>query len=283
MFTDRTWTRRRPTSAPARPRAAWRALVVVRLRRVDGASPSAAPAASAASSASQPPRPRSAARAPPATPDPTRRSRYSIWGDPRRSRTSRRSSTRSTRPTRRSPSRSTCRTGSRTGTSSRRRIAGGDAPDVFAMDGPLFPDYQIARRPARPQAVHRPRRLRPRPSWPIRRSPTSRRPTASSGCRATSTSSRSTTTRRCSTRPASPYPDDTWDWSEARRGRQEADDQGRRRQGEPVGLLHRDDRHGELLVRAGLAERRRHHLGRPQDEPRRRATRRPAGSSSCRT
>ena len=43
-------------------------------------------------------------------------------------------------------------------------IAGGDAPDVFAMDGPLFPDYSLARRPARPEAVHRPERLRPRPA-----------------------------------------------------------------------------------------------------------------------
>ena len=35
-----------------------------------------------------------------------------------------------------------CPTGTPTGTSSRPGIAGGDAPDVFAMDGPLFPDYQ---------------------------------------------------------------------------------------------------------------------------------------------
>ena len=47
---------------------------------------------------------------------------------------------------------------------------------------------------------------------------------------------------------------------QARRGRQEAHPQGRRRQGQPVGPLHRDHRHGELLVRAHVAERRRDRL-----------------------
>ena len=70
---------------------------------------------------------------------------------------------------------------------------------------------------------------------------------------------------------------------EAGRGRQAAHGQGRQRQGQPVGLLHRDHRHGELLVVARLAERRRHHLGRPQDEPRRQRPGRRRASSSCRT
>ena len=70
---------------------------------------------------------------------------------------------------------------------------------------------------------------------------------------------------------------------EARRGRQEADPDQRRRQGQPVGLLHRDVRHGELLVVPGLAERRRHHLGRPQDQPRRQRPGRRRPSSSSRT
>ena len=122
----------------------------------------------------------------------------------RRSRTSRRSWTRSTRRTRRSPSRSTVSDWDTYWDKLQTGIAGGDAPDVFAMDGPLFPDYQTrdvlldlkpyidedgydldpAGRPGR-RRLHDPRRpVRPA-ARPQRRSPSS-------------------TTRRCSTRPASP-------------------------------------------------------------------------------
>ena len=58
------------------------------------------------------------------------------------------------------------------------------------------------------------------------------------------------------------------DLGHARRGRQAADPgQGRRRPARPVGLLHRDHGHGELLVVAGVAERRRDHLRRPHADP----------------
>ncbi len=144
-------------------------------------------------------------------------------------------------------------------------LAGGAAPDVFAMDGPLFPDYHGAGRPARPQAVHRQGRLRPDPA---------RRP-GRQGLH---------DRRRRSVRPAAGPEHDRalLQQGHVRRGRhrvsgrhlglgearrhREAADQDRRRQDHPVGLLHRDHRHGELLVGAGVAERRRHHGAGQQDD-----------------
>ena len=56
------------------------------------------------------------------------------------------------------------------------------------------------------------------------------------------------------------YPDDTWDWAKlVEVGEAAHEGRERRRDRRPVGLLHRDDRHGELLELARLAERRRHH------------------------
>ena len=126
-------------------------------------------------------------------------------------------------------------------------LAGGAAPDVFAMDGPLFPDYQSRdvlldlkpfidrdgydlaqladqggrglhdgrRRPVRPAA--RPQRDRPLLQQGHVRRRRRRLPGRHLGL------------------------------GQARRGRQAAH-QGRRRRRHrrPVGLLHRDDRHGEL-------------------------------------
>ena len=43
-------------------------------------------------------------------------------------------------------------------------LAGGAAPDVFAMDGPLFPDYQSRDVLLDLKPFIDPRRLRPRPS-----------------------------------------------------------------------------------------------------------------------
>ena len=144
----------------------------------------------------------------------------------------------------------------------------GEAPDRArrrrrprrVRDGrPALPRLPDARRPARPRAVHRPRRLRPRPA---------RRPRRSSDF---------TTRRRRPVRPAArpqrrrallqqgdvrrgrhPLPRRHLGLGQAHRGRQAADPRHeRRRQDRPVGPLHRDDRHGELLAVAGLAERRR--------------------------
>ena len=83
-------------------------------------------------------------------------------------------------------------------------LAADAAPDVFAMDGPLFPDYQSRDVLLDLKPYDRPRRLRPDPARRPGRRPTSRRRrAASSACRATSTRSSSTTTRRCSTPPGS--------------------------------------------------------------------------------
>ena len=46
-----------------------------------------------------------------------------------------------------------------------------------------------------------------------------------------------------------PYPDDTWDWAKLTEVAKKLTLHGRERQDDPVGLLHRVDRHGELLVR----------------------------------
>ena len=55
-----------------------------------------------------------------------------------------------------------------------------------------------------------------------------------------------------------PYPDDTWDWDKLIEvGKQlTVKDGDGQRPARAVGLLHRDHGHGELLVVAGLAERR---------------------------
>ena len=138
-------------------------------------------------------------------------------------------------------------------------LAGGAAPDVFAMDGPLFPDYQARDVLLDLQPFIDARWLRPRPA---------RRP----GRRRTSQSSEGAQyglprdlnvialyyNKAMFDAAGIPYPDDTWDWDKLVEVGQAAD-QGRRwrRQDRPVGLLHRDHRHGELLAVAGVAERRR--------------------------
>ena len=68
---------------------------------------------------------------------------YSIWGDPAGDHQPEGDRGRLPRaPTRTSPSTWTSRTGTPTGTSSRPASPAAPRPDVFAMDGPLFPDYQ---------------------------------------------------------------------------------------------------------------------------------------------
>ena len=131
--------------------------------------------------------------------------KYAIWGDPPEiDEPDRRSSTRSTRPTRTSPSRSTVSDWDAYWDKLQTGLAGGAAPDVFAMDGPLFPDYQardvlldlkpyIDQRRLRPDPAGRPGRRglhdgRRRPVRPAAR-PQHDRPLLQQG--------------RCSTRPAS--------------------------------------------------------------------------------
>ncbi|MCK7475686.1 MAG: extracellular solute-binding protein, partial [Rhodopseudomonas palustris] len=133
--------------------------------------------------------------------------------------------------------------------------------DVFAMDGPLFPDYQsrgvlldlkpyIDRDALRPDPARRPgrRRLhdgRRRPVRPAAR-PQHGRPLLQQG-----------DVRRGRASPTRTTPGTGTKLVEV--GKQLTKDARRRRHRRPVGLLHRDDRHGELLALARLAERRRHH------------------------
>ena len=134
----------------------------------------------------------------------------------------------------------------------RRRCAG------RLRDGrPPLPGLPVTRRPPGPQAVHRSGRLRPQPT---------RRP----GRRRLQDAGRSVrrTARPQCRRPLLQQGDVRRRWravpgrqlglGEARRGRPQADDRREpRRQTRPVGFLHGDERHGELLVVARLAERRR--------------------------
>ena len=152
-------------------------------------------------------------------------------------------------------------------------LAGGNAPDVFLMDGPLFADYQtrdqlldlsplIARdgfdttqladlavkdfagadgAPVRAAA-------RPEHDRPLLQQDDVRR-------------------------GRHPVPGRHLGLGQAGRGRNQADEAGRRPQ--PVGLLHRDDRHGELLVVPRLAGRRRHPEPRQERRSSSTPTRRP--------
>ena len=161
-------------------------------------------------------------------------------------------------------------------------IAGGDAPDVFAMDGPLFPDYQTrdVLLDLKPFIDRDGYDLGQLADQAVADFTT---PDGQFGLPRDLNVVALYYNKAMFDAAGIPYPDDTWDWAKLVEVAKKLTLKERRRQDEPVGLLHRVDRHGELLVRAGLAERRRHHLARPQDEPRRAATRRPAASSSCRT
>ena len=204
----------------------------------------------------------------------------------RAGRTSKPSSTHSTRQSPTSRSTSPSPTGPPTGTSCRPGLAGGAAPDVFAMDGPLFPDYRVARRAARPDARTSPaRRLRPDHA---RRTRASRDFTTADG-RQFGSAARPQRDRavlqqgdvRCGRHPLSRR---HLGLGQALRGRQAAHHRHeRRRPARPVGPLHRDHRHGELLVVARVAERRRHPLARRHDRPCSDTPRPRAASSASRT
>ena len=155
-------------------------------------------------------------------------------------------------------------TGTPTGPSSRPSLAGGNAPDVFLMDGPLFPDYQ-----ARDQLLD----LSPL----IARDgfDTSQLAdlavqdfTGADGHQYGLPRDMSTVglyyNKTDVRRGRHPVPGRHLGLGQAGRGRHEAD-QDVRRDDDPVGLLHRDDRHGELLVLARLAGRRRHPQPRQED------------------
>ena len=153
-------------------------------------------------------------------------------------------------------------------------LAGGAAPDVFAMDGPLFHDYQARDCAPGPQAVHRQGQVRPDPArrsgrgglhhggwWPVRPAtrPQHGGPVLQQG------------DVRCG---RAAVPGRHVGLGQARRSRQAADPGHRRRRDHgSVGPLHGDHGHGERLAVLRLAERRRHH-GRGRQDHRRRQ---PAG------
>ena len=160
------------------------------------------------------------------------------------------------------------RLGHRTGTSSRPAIAGGDAPDVFAMDGPLFPDYQ-----SRDVLLD----LKPfidRDGYDLGQLADQAvadftTPDGQFGLPRDLNVIALFYNKTMFDAAGIPYPDETWDWAKLVEVAKKLTIKDADGKAEPVGLLHRDQRHGELLVVARLAERRRHHRGRPQDDPRR--------------
>ena len=147
-------------------------------------------------------------------------------------------------------------------------IAGGNAPDVFAMDGPLFPDYQSrdVLLDLKPYIDRDGYDLTQLADQAVADFTT---PDGQFGLPRDLNVIALFYNKKLFDAAGVAYPGRELGLGEAGRGRQAADGQGRRGQGQPVGLLHRELGHGELLVVAGLAERRGHHLGRPQDEPRR--------------
>ena len=143
-------------------------------------------------------------------------------------------------------------------------LAGGNAPDVFLMDGPAVPRLPDPRPAAGPHPVHRQGRLRHEPAGRPRRPGLHgpRRPPLRAAARPEH--DRPVLQQDDVRRGRPPLPGRHLGLEQARRGRDEAD-QDVRRQDLAVGLLHRDDGHGELLVVARLAGRRRHPQPRQED------------------
>ncbi len=162
-------------------------------------------------------------------------------------------------------------------------IAGGAAPDVFAMDGPLFPDYQT-----RDVLLD----LKPfidrdgydLASSPTRRSPTSRRRDGQFGLPRDLNVDRPLLQQEDVRRGRDPLPGRHLGLGQARRRRQAADDQGRRtarpRQwGFYTETTDMENYWSSLVWQNGgdIVSRRQ------EDEPSSAPTRRPAASSSSRT
>ena len=147
-------------------------------------------------------------------------------------------------------------------------IAGGDAPDVFAMDGPLFPDYQTrdVLLDLKPFIDRDGYDLGQLADQAVADFTT---PDGQFGLPRDLNVVALYYNKAMFDAAGIPYPDDTWDWAKLTDVAKKLTLKDAIRKDDPVGLLHRVDRHGELLVRGRLAERRRHHLARPQDEPRR--------------
>ena len=161
-------------------------------------------------------------------------------------------------------------------------IAGGAAPDVFAMDGPLFPDYQTrdVLLDLKPYIDRDGYDLGQLADQAVADFTT---PDGQFGLPRDLNVVALYYNKKMFDAAGIPYPDDTWDWAKLVEVAKQLTLKDADGKVKPVGLLHRDDRHGELLVRARLAERRRHRLGRQEDEPGRE---RPGGrraSSSSRT
>ena len=142
-------------------------------------------------------------------------------------------------------------------------LAGGNAPDVFVMDGPLFPDYQT-----RDQLLD----LTPL----IARDGFDTSALADLGVKDFTAADghiyglpRDLSTialyynKTMFDAAGIPYPDGTWNWDKLVEVAQKLTTTTGG--GHSVGLLHRDDGHGELLVVARLAGRRRHRRAGQED------------------
>ncbi len=118
-------------------------------------------------------------------------------------------------------------------------IAGGDAPDVFAMDGPLFPDY-VSRDvllDLKPYIDKSGYDLGQLADEAVKDFTT---PDGQFGLPRDLNVIALYYNKAMFDAASVPYPDDTWDWAKLTEVGQEPHDHGRRRQGQPVGLLHRD-------------------------------------------
>ena len=147
-------------------------------------------------------------------------------------------------------------------------IVGGNAPDVFAMDGPLFPDYQTrdVLLDLKPYIDRDGYDLTQLADLAVADFTT---PEGQFGLPRDLNVIALFYNKKLFDAAGVAYPDESWDWAKLVEVGKQLTVKDASGQGQPVGLLHRELGHGELLVVAGLAERRGHHLGRPQDEPRR--------------
>ena len=147
-------------------------------------------------------------------------------------------------------------------------IAGGDAPDVFAMDGPLFPDYQTrdVLLDLKPFIDRDGYDLGQLADQAVADFTT---PDGQFGLPRDLNVVALYYNKAMFDAAGIPYPDDTWDWAKLTDVAKQLtlrDASGKTTQ---WGFYTESTDMENFWSEARLAERRRHHLGRPQDEPRR--------------
>ena len=161
-------------------------------------------------------------------------------------------------------------------------IAGGDAPDVFAMDGPLFPDYQTrdVLLDLKPFIDRDGYDLGQLADQAVADFTT---PDGQFGLPRDLNVVALYYNKAMFDAAGIPYPDDTWDWAKLTDVAKKLtlrDASGKTTQ---WGFYTESTDMENFWSEAGLAERRRHHLAPTTRRASSGATRRPAASSSCRT